>query len=184
MPQAKNKAKRKPGGWKGKVWISDDFDAPLPEEILRAVTGALSLASAPVPKEREEPVTNLRYHNSAIATQGGAYSHAVVGGEFAFLSGQMAIDVAGRAPRLGDIREETRTAMELLRGVLADLGLDFTDVVRVTVYMTDLNQFDRMNEVYERFFPAGKLPARTCVGVARLLRGSQSEIDCIARLRR
>jgi 2-iminobutanoate/2-iminopropanoate deaminase len=80
--------------------------------------------------------------------------------------------------------ELIRFEMCLLQGVLADLGLDFTDVVRVNVYMTDLDQFDRMNEVYARYFPARKLPARTCVGVARLLRGSQIEIDCIARLRR
>jgi 2-iminobutanoate/2-iminopropanoate deaminase len=67
--------------------------------------------------------------------------------------------------------------------VLADLKLDFGDVVKVNVYMTDLDQFDRMNEIYAGYFPGGRFPARTTVGVARLLFGCQIEIDCIARLR-
>jgi 2-iminobutanoate/2-iminopropanoate deaminase len=123
----------------------------------------------------------LRHHISAIAKVGGAYSHAVVDGDYAFLSGQLADDDAHRTVQRGDIADETRAAMELLRGVLADLGLDFGDVVKVNVYMTDLGQFDRMNEVYAGFFSPGKLPARTTVGVARLLSGCLIEIDCVAR---
>ena len=124
----------------------------------------------------------LRHHISGAATVGGAYSHAVIDGDYAFLSGQLAAD-AHRAVRRGDVADETRVAMELLQGVLADLGLDFGDVVKVNIYMTDLDQFDRMNEVYAGFFSSGKLPARTTVGVARLLSGCLIEIDCIARVR-
>jgi 2-iminobutanoate/2-iminopropanoate deaminase len=126
-------------------------------------------------------VSMLRHHVSRAARVGGAYSHAVVDGDYAFLSGQLADD-AHRAVRRGDIAEETRAAMELLQGVLADLGLDFGDVVKVNIYMTDLDQFDRMNEVYAGFFASGKLPARTTVGVARLLSGCLVEIDCTARM--
>lgn len=125
----------------------------------------------------------LRHHISAIAKVGGAYSHAVIDGDYAFLSGQLADD-AHRAVQRGDIADETRAAMELLQGVLADLGLDFGDVVKVNIYMTDLDQFDRMNAVYAGFFSPGKLPARTTVGVAQLLSGCLVEIDCVARLRR
>jgi 2-iminobutanoate/2-iminopropanoate deaminase len=125
----------------------------------------------------------LRHHISSAAKVGGAYSHAVVDGEYAFLSGQLADD-AHRSVRRGDIADETRAAMELLQGVLADLGLDFGDVVKVNIYMRDLDQFDRMNEVYAGFFAPGKLPARTTVGVARLLSGCLVEIDCVARMRR
>lgn len=124
----------------------------------------------------------LRHHISGAAKVGGAYSHAVVDGDYAFLSGQLAAD-AHRTVRRGDIADETRAAMELLQGVLADLGLNFGDVVKVNVYMADLDQFDRMNAVYAGFFPPGKLPARTTVGVASLLSGCLVEIDCIARLR-
>jgi len=125
----------------------------------------------------------LRHHISGAAKVGGAYSHAVIDGDYAFLSGQLAED-AHRVVQRGDIADETRASMELLRGVLADLGLDFADVVKVNVYMTDLEQFDRMNAVYAGFFSPGKLPARTTVGVARLLSGCLLEIDCVARMRR
>jgi 2-iminobutanoate/2-iminopropanoate deaminase len=124
----------------------------------------------------------LRHHTSGKAKVGGAYSQAVIDGDYAFLSGQLADD-AHRPVQRGDIAEETRAAMKLLEGVLADLGLHFGDVVKVNIYMTDLDQFDRMNEVYAGFFASGRLPARTTVGVARLLCGCLVEIDCIARMR-
>jgi 2-iminobutanoate/2-iminopropanoate deaminase len=125
----------------------------------------------------------LRHHISAIAKTGGAYSHAVIDGDYAFLSGQLAED-AHCAVKRGDIADETRVTMELLQGVLADLGLDFGDVVKFNIYMADLDQFERMNEVYAGFFSPGRLPARTTVGVARLLSGCLIEIECVARLRR
>ncbi|HUL04977.1 MAG TPA: RidA family protein [Candidatus Acidoferrum sp.] len=124
-----------------------------------------------------------RHHNSAVSKIGGAYSHAVVDGDYVFLSGQLADDAKHRRVAIGDIVDETRAAMELLQGVLADLGLDFGDVVKVNIYMTDLDQFDRMNEIYAAYFPAGRFPARTTVGVARLLFGCHIEIDCVARRR-
>ena len=129
-------------------------------------------------------MTGRRHHNSEISKLGGPYSHAVLDGEYVFLSGQLADDANHRRVALGDIVDETRAAMELLQGVLADLGLDFGDVVKVNVYMTDLDQFDRTNEVYAGYFPSGRFPARTTVGVARLLFGCHIEIDCIARRRR
>jgi 2-iminobutanoate/2-iminopropanoate deaminase len=128
-------------------------------------------------------MTALRRHTSTIASTGGPYCHAVIDGDHAFLSGQLSDDARHRTVKIGDIADETRAAMELLQGVLADLGLDFSDVVKVNVYMSDLDEFERMNEVYAGFFPDGKFPARTTVGVARLLFGCRVEIDCIAHLR-
>lgn len=128
-------------------------------------------------------MTGRRHHNSKISKLGGPYSHAVLDGEYVFLSGQLADDANHRRVALGDIVDETRAAMELLQGVLADLGLDFGDVVKVNVYMTDLDQFHRINEIYAGYFPGGRFPARTTVGVARLLFGCHIEIDCIARRR-
>lgn len=128
-------------------------------------------------------MTGLRHHISPMSDAGGPYCHAVVDDNYAFLSGQLAADAKHRKVKIGDIDDEARAAMELLQGVLAGLGLDFSDVTKVNVYMTDLTQFERMNEVYVSFLAPGRCPARTTVGVATLLFGCQVEIDCVARLR-
>jgi reactive intermediate/imine deaminase len=127
-------------------------------------------------------MTSLRHHNSAKSETGGAYSHAVVDDRYAFLAGQLAADAKHRKVAFGDIADETRAVMELLQDVLRGLGLDFSDVVRVNVYLADPDLFERMNAAYQSFFAAGKLPARTTV-VTRLLYNGLIEIDCIARLR-
>lgn len=110
------------------------------------------------------------------------YSQAVVSDGFVFVAGQLAADEPGLVAGLGDIGEETRVSLERIGRVLASAGCGFGDVVRVGVFMTDLSQFARMNEVYRTFFPEGRRPARTCVGVATLLEGALIEIDCVARL--
>lgn len=111
------------------------------------------------------------------------YSHAVTDGQYAFLSGQLAFDPAQGRVVPGTIEEECTTAMDLLGAVLESLDLGFQDVVKVTIYMTDLGMLGRMNAVYARYFGHGHLPARTCTGAASLIGGGQIEIDCIARLR-
>ena len=128
-------------------------------------------------------MTNLRYHNSTMSETGDAYSHAVIDGNYAFCAGQFAPDAKHRKVVLGDIADETRATMEMLQGVLRELGLDFHDVVRANVYLADPELFDGMNAVYRSFFTPGKLPARTTV-ITRLLYNCLVEIDCIARLRR
>ena len=109
------------------------------------------------------------------------YSHVVSDGRYAFLAGQLAQDDPRWAGRSGTIEEETQAALDLLGKVLASVGLGFGDVVRVGVFMTDLAEFQRMNAVYARTFPADRQPARTCVGVASLLGRAKIEIDCVAR---
>ncbi len=128
-------------------------------------------------------MTRLRRHTSARALVGGVYAHAVIDGDYAFLSGQLAAD-APDGVELGDIRVETRVAMELLGTVLDELGLGYGDVVRVGIFMTDLSEFAAMNATYESFFTSGSYPARTCVGVASLLDGCRIEIDGVARVRK
>lgn len=114
---------------------------------------------------------------------GDAYNHLTLANGFAFLAGQVPTDdMTKRAPS-GIIEEETKTAMDNLARVLAVAGLGFEDVVRTNVYMADLAEFERMNSVYKTYFPMGKLPARTTIGVAQLIDGCRIEIDCIARLR-
>jgi 2-iminobutanoate/2-iminopropanoate deaminase len=83
----------------------------------------------------------------------------------------------------GYIEVQTHRVMQRIGRVLATAGLDFGDVVRVSLYMTNLGDFELMNAVYRTYFSDPKLPARTCVGVANLLDKQVIEIDCVARLR-
>lgn len=124
----------------------------------------------------------MRQVNSDASLRGGTYSHAVVDGDLVYLAGQIAADRPD-APPLGDIEVETRTCMELIQAVLAEVGLTFADVLRVGVFMTDLGEFDRMDRVYASFLQQNHAPARTTVGVAQILFGCRIEIDCVARLR-
>lgn len=128
-------------------------------------------------------MTELRHRNTPAANSLAYLSHGVGDGRYVFLSGQLAADKTGGAKGLGDIVAETRIAMELLGGALAEFGLGYADLVRTNIYMTDLRELERMNEVYRGFFGSGPTPARTCVGVAALIGGGKIEIDGIARLR-
>ena len=125
----------------------------------------------------------LRYLRVASSVASSSYSHVVADGDYAFVAGHLAADSKDSRVSLGDIEAETRASMELLGHCLREVGLGWSDVVRVGVFMKDLSQFARMNKVYESFFEPGELPARTTVGVASLLFGCLVEIDCVARLR-
>lgn len=125
----------------------------------------------------------ITYANIPGLTNAGAYSHLTLASGFAFLAGQIETDDVSRPKPSGDIALETKSAMDNLGRVLEQAGLGFEDVVRTNIYMTNLADFQRMNAVYVSYFPEGKLPARTTVGVAELLDGCLIEIDCIARLR-
>jgi 2-iminobutanoate/2-iminopropanoate deaminase len=109
------------------------------------------------------------------------YSQGVRSNGFLFVAGQLAADEPGFG-ELGDVEAETRIALQRIGRILAAAGSGFEHVMRVGVFMTDLGEFARMNAVYRTFFPPGRLPARTCVGVASLLDGCRIEIDCVARV--
>ena len=110
----------------------------------------------------------------------GPYSHAVRIGDLLFCSGQLPIDPAHPVgPVVGDIRAQTRRALENVKVVLASQSLDFRHVVKSTVFMTDLAQFQGMNEVYSEFF-ALPYPARSTVQVSALPRASALEIEVVA----
>lgn len=128
-------------------------------------------------------MTDLRYHTSSAAEGSPSFSHAVADGRYVFLSGQIALDSKTPDAERGTIEGETRTCLKSLVTVLRDLGLDFSDVVKVNIHMRDLSQFERMDRVYRTFLVNGMAPARTTVGAGDLLFGSLIEIDCIARMR-
>ena len=113
----------------------------------------------------------------------GPYSQAIAaaGSRTLYLSGQIALDPATGEMVAGGIEEQTRRVMENLRAVLAAAGASFEQVVKTTVYLVDLAEFARMNEVYGGYFGEAP-PARATVQVAALPRGARVEIDAIAVL--
>jgi 2-iminobutanoate/2-iminopropanoate deaminase len=111
----------------------------------------------------------------------GPYSQAVDLGDLIFLSGQIPLDPAsGQIVGAGDIQAQTERVLQNLQGVLQAAGLTLANVVRTTVFMIDLAEFPKMNEVYAKHFPQDP-PARSTVQVSALPRGSRVEIDAIAR---
>ena len=111
----------------------------------------------------------------------GPYSQAVSidEGTLHFLSGQIPLDPKTMEVVQGDITVQTERVMENLRAVLAAAGLDFSHVVRCGIFLADMADFPKMNEVYGRYFK-GPPPARSTVQVSGLPRGVRVEIDAIA----
>lgn len=111
------------------------------------------------------------------------FSHAVEADGWVFVTGQMPFSgKANDSPYPEGIEAQTRQVMENLTRVLAGCGLELRNVVSVRVFLTHFqDDYEQMNRVYAGYFPAGKRPARTCVGVTGLARGARVEIDMIAR---
>jgi 2-iminobutanoate/2-iminopropanoate deaminase len=109
----------------------------------------------------------------------GPYSQAIDSGEIVFCSGQIALDPQSGALVAGGIEAETRRVLENIRGVLSEAELNLTDVVKTTIYMVDLREFDIVNRVYGEHFTA-PYPARSSVQVTALPRGARIEIETIA----
>lgn len=123
-----------------------------------------------------------------ISTQGapaaiGPYSQAIVIGDTLYASGQIPID-----PETGDlidagIAEQTRRVMKNIGAVLSEAGLDYSDVVKTTVFLTDIDDFATVNGVYAEYFKE-PYPARSCVQVAKLPKSAGVEIEIVAKLYR
>ena len=109
----------------------------------------------------------------------GPYSQAIIHNGLAFLSGQIPLDPATGQIVEGDIAAQTERVLENIRGVLEACGSSFDRVLKTTVFLKDMGEFARMNEVYGRFF-AENPPARSTVQAAALPRGVSVEIDAIA----
>ncbi|MBK7993196.1 MAG: RidA family protein [Blastocatellia bacterium] len=109
----------------------------------------------------------------------GPYSQAIKLGDLVFLSGQVHLDPATGQLVEGDITNQTQRVMENLQAVLLAAGSSFEKVVKTTIYLADMDDFAKVNEVYGRYFPSPQ-PARSTVAVARLPRDARIEIDLIA----
>ena len=109
----------------------------------------------------------------------GPYSQAIQAGNFLFLSGQIPLDPKTGELVKGDIRQQTQRILENLKGVLESQKLGMEDVVKVTIFVKDIGNFNQVNEVYATYFPSSP-PARSTVEVARLPRDADIEIEAIA----
>ena len=109
----------------------------------------------------------------------GPYSQAVRAGNLIFLSGQLPIDVETGRLEEGSVARQTEMILGAVGNILEDAGSSIDRIVKVTVYMTDLDKFGEMNEVYARFFPVDP-PARSAVGVKSLPKGAAIEIEAVA----
>lgn len=124
----------------------------------------------------------------AVVTEGapapvGPYNQAVKAGGLLFCSGQIALDPAsGLLVGEGDVEAETRQVLRNLVAVLNAGGSSPGQVVRTTVFLTDLADFGRVNALYAEVFDGPVAPARACVQVAALPKGARVEIDCVALL--
>ncbi len=112
----------------------------------------------------------------------GPYSQGIAAGEFLFLSGQVPLDPVTGSLLKGTVQEEVARVLENLKAVLEAAGSGLDRVVRTTVFLTDLRDFEAMNEVYGSYFGASR-PARSTVQVTALPRGARVEIDAIAAAR-
>ena len=122
--------------------------------------------------------------NKAIHTDNapkalGPYSQAIEAGNMVFASGQVPIDPATDQFVPGGIKEQTRQALTNARNILAEAGIDLAHVVKTTVFLSDMDNFAAMNEVYAQFFEQ-PYPARSAVAVKTLPRGALVEVVCIA----
>ena|SRR6187401_65768 len=110
----------------------------------------------------------------------GPYSQAIVAAGLVHCSGQIALDPASGVLVAGDVTRQTERVLENLKAVLAAAGSELGRVVKCTVYLKDIGDFQAMNGVYARYFAGDAPPARSTVEVARLPKDALVEIDCVA----
>ena len=111
----------------------------------------------------------------------GPYSQAIKAGNLLFVSGQVPFVTATGEIVEGDVKAQTAQSLKNLQAILKEAGADFSNVVKTTVFIKDMNEFGQINEVYAEYFGDNK-PARACVEVARLPKDVKVEIELIAVL--
>lgn len=109
----------------------------------------------------------------------GPYSQAVQANNFIFVSGQVPFVPETMEIISDDVQEQTRQSIENLKAILDSKNIDLSSVVKCTVFIKDMNDFGKINEIYEEYFGKTK-PARACIEVARLPRDVKVEIEAIA----
>ena len=113
----------------------------------------------------------------------GPYSTAVIYGDTVYMSGMIGVDPAVQKPVEGGTLAQARQVFENIVTVLGELGLTTDDVLKTTVYLTNIGDFAEVNKLYAEYF-APNFPARTCVEVSKLPMGLSIEVECIARAKK
>lgn len=112
----------------------------------------------------------------------GPYSQAVLKGNMLFTSGQVAINPTTGELVLDSIENETKQVMENMKAVLTEAGMDFSNVLKTSIFLSDMENFQKVNEVYASYFDEATAPARETVEVANLPKYVNVEISMIAAL--
>ena len=112
----------------------------------------------------------------------GPYNQAVISGNLMFMSGQIAFDPSTGELVIGEIQAETKQVMENLKSILDEAGLSFKDIIKTSIFLSDMNNFQQVNEVYGSYFSDEDAPARETVEVSRLPKDVNVEISMIAQL--
>ena len=109
----------------------------------------------------------------------GPYNQAIKSGNFLFVSGQVALKPGTNDLANTDIIEETHQVLQNLKAILAEAGMDFSNIVKTTIFLSDMELFGRVNEIYAKYFD-GDFPARETVAVKGLPKNANVEISVIA----
>ena len=120
------------------------------------------------------------YNTSNAPSPLGPYNQAVMAGNMFFTSGQIAKNSKSGELVINNVKDETKQVMENLKAVLNTANLDFTNVVKTSIFITSMNDFNDINDVYGSYFEKGQEPARETVEVAKLPAGVNVEISMIA----
>ena len=110
----------------------------------------------------------------------GPYNQAILTGNILYTSGQIAIDPLTGKLQIDNIKKETKLVMENLKAVLLEAGMNFKNVIKSTIFISDMNNFSEINEVYASYFEEKDAPARETVEVSRLPKSVNIEISVIA----
>jgi 2-iminobutanoate/2-iminopropanoate deaminase len=143
--------------------------ARAPKRLLWMVVGPLMLLT---------PASVLAQHRAIGFTKNMPFSEGYIAGNTLYVAGQQGPDAQGKVTGT-DITLQTTKALEAVAKVVKEAGFQMTDIVSVTVYVTDLNDVEKMNEIYKKLMPDPK-PARATVQVAGLIGGAKIEISAIA----
>lgn len=110
----------------------------------------------------------------------GPYSQGVLAGDLLFLSGQLPIDPATGEIVATDIEGQTKQSLTNVKAILESAGCTMDHVVKTTVFLKDISEFGKMNEVYKEFFHEGNYPARSAIQVAAIPKDAKVEIEVVA----
>jgi len=120
-----------------------------------------------------------KVHDMDFLIKSGPYSHIIEANGFLFVSGMTPIDIEKGLMITDDVKKGTGLALNNIKGALAHVGSGMDKIVKATVYLRDMADFNAMNEVYKTFFPVNP-PARTCIAVKEIPGSAPVEIEVIA----